>query len=212
MVRKRLQRVRALLKEEVLERYGKVLFSTTPIGLVTSMAIMAMSSAPAAAVTMTYAAAGSQTSWLGKTALFLGGAGFGGIIAIIANNVAMKQTLKNIDNETDVKTLITYKNQSNVWMLFSCLLLWLSFEFSSGWLFPVLSYGLFILGLVIFVTATNKISLANLLRQAQTDSHVYQKLKRQKFACLVGWLFGIGGGSAGLLFGLYQAERFLSMF
>lgn len=208
MVRKRLQRVRAMLKEEVLQKYGKVLVASAPVGLGTSMAIMAMSSAPAAAASMSYAAAGSQSSWLGKVALFMGGAGLGGIIAIITNNLAMKQTLKNIDNQTDMNILMTYKNQSNVWMAFSCLMLWLSYEFSSGWLFPILSYSLFIAGLVIFINATNKITKQNLLRQAENDSRIHQKIKRQKLACIIGWLFGVGGGSLGLLYGLYQAGRF----
>ena len=120
----------------------------------------------------------------------------------------MKQTLKNIDNQTDMNILMTYKNQSNVWMAFSCLMLWLSYEFSSGWLFPILSYSLFIAGLVIFINATNKITKQNLLRQAENDSRIHQKINRQKLACILGWLFGVGGGSLGLLYGLYQAGRF----
>jgi uncharacterized membrane protein YfcA len=93
-------------------------------------------------------------------------------------------------------------------MAFSCLMLWLSYEFSSGWLFPILSYSLFIAGLVIFINATNKITKQNLLRQAESDSRIHQKIKRQKLAGILGWLFGVGGGSLGLLYGLYQAGRF----
>lgn len=210
MIRKRLQRVRAMLKQDVLAKYGKVLFATAPIGLSTTMAISAMTSAPAAAGTLTYVA-GSQSGWLGKLALFLGGAGMGGLIAVVTNNLAMRQTLKNIDNETDIKRLNAYRNQSNIWMVLSCLLLWLSYEFSNGWLFPVVSYGLFLLGLIIFINAANKITLENLLRQAENDSRVYQKIKRQKIASIIGWVVGVGGGTFGLFYGLYQAGRFTSL-
>lgn len=212
LVRKRLQRVREQLKEQVLAKYGRVLFATAPVGLTTSMALIAMTSPPAAATSLGYVATSNQTGWLGKAIAFLGGAGLGGIIAVMSNNLAMKQTLKNIDNEADISILTTYKNQSNIWMIFSCILLWLSYEFSNGWLMPVLSYGLFLLGLTIFINATNKITIENLLRQADKDKNINRKISRHKIVCIIGWTAGVGGGTLGLLLGLYQAGRFSSLF
>lgn len=211
LVRKRLQRVRESIKQDVLKRYGKVLLATAPVGISSALALSAMASAPAAAGSLSYVAAAGQTSMLGKLLASLGGASLGGIIAVFANNFAIKQTLKDIDNESDIETLTTYKQHSNVWMVVCCVLLYLSYEFSNGWLLPVASYSLFLLGLVIFISATNKIHLANLHRQAKTDAKIYSKIKRHKRFCYLGYIVGVGGGSLGLLTGLHIAGRFASL-
>ena len=53
-VRKRLQRVRAQLKQDLLKQYGKILLATAPVGLSSSLAISALSATQATAATLAY--------------------------------------------------------------------------------------------------------------------------------------------------------------
>ena len=206
-VRKRLQRIRALLKDRILHQYGKVLLTSAPIGLTTTFALTAMSSAPAAASTIALSVS-SNGGWLGKTFGFLGGAGLGGLMGVFSNNLMMRYVMRHIDNGADLALLDTLRRQSNIWMLVSCVLLWLSYQFSQGWLLPVLSYALFLAGLTAFVRARNKISFTNLLRQAQDNPSSYRNISRTKKANALGWLLGASCGSAGLFYGLWQSGRF----
>jgi RNA polymerase sigma factor (sigma-70 family) len=212
-VRKRLQRVRRVLKENILAKYGKVIFATAPVGLATTFALTAMTSAPVAASTIAYSAAASSNShWLYKLFAGLGGAAIGGIVAVISNNLMMKFVLKHIDNDNDVNQLTKLKHQSNAWMVISCLLLSLSYHFTQGWGLPVISYLLFLIGLANFVNAINKISFANLTRQATVSEEAANKLVLSKWGCVFGWIAGLGGGTFGLLFGLYINGRFSQLF
>lgn len=212
-VRKRLQRVRAILKQQLLDKYGKLIYTTAPIGLYSTFALTAMASSPAAATGIGYgAASASHTSWLGKLIMSLGGAGLGAILAVFANSMAIKQTLKHVDNSQDQRVLIKLKRVGNIWIVLCCALLWLSYEYSHGWLLPVITYTLFLVGLIYIIRNTNRISFANLTRQAKLDAKLERKLRRAKIGNIVGWIVGVGGGSAGLIYGLYVSGRFAQLF
>lgn len=207
-VRKRLQRVRGILKEQVLARYGKVIFASAPIGLATALATTAMSATPVAAATLSSSLAASQSHWLTKLATLIGGAGIGGILALLANNFAIGQTLKNIDNEQDVSRLQQIKTKLNIVIILSCLMLGLSYQFTHGWLAPVATYTIFSIGLLNYIRIVNTISQVNLQRKALSDSSYLLKIERSKIYCRLGLVFGIGGGWGGFLYGLIVSGRF----
>ena len=75
-----------------------------------------MASSPAAATGIGYgAASASHTSWFGKLIMSLGGAGLGAILAVFANSMAIKQTLKHVDNSQDQRV---YNQTENEWVIF----------------------------------------------------------------------------------------------
>ncbi|MCJ8320129.1 MAG: sigma-70 family RNA polymerase sigma factor [Colwellia sp.] len=211
-VRKRLQRVRDLLKTEVLSKYGKVIFASAPVGLTTAMAVNALATSPAIAATLTSGLVKSQSHWLLKVIASFGGAMIGGFIAVFVNNFIAKKIIKNLDNEQDIQHLIKHKNRANTWMIFSSVLMTISYIYTDGWLLPVGCYVLFVLGLKIFIDNINQINFVNLSNKAKTDPIIARKLNRDKWGCRLGWFFGIIGGTSGLVIGLYNSGRFAQLF
>lgn len=211
-VRKKLQRARQVIKEQILTKYGQVIFATGPISMVSLFTTVAMTSSPVAAATLSTGTATGNANWFIKLLSGLGGALLGGIIAIIANTFAMKYIMKHIDNSEDIHQLKRIKFRSNLIIIITCILFSLSYSYSKGWLFPVLTYSMFIAGLVVHISAANKISFANLGRKAKTDSRAAKQLARDKLTSRLGWILGLGGGTFGLLFGLYTSGRFDVLF
>jgi len=211
-VRKRIQRARDIIKASVLAKYGKVILATAPVSLVSAFATTAMTLSPVAASTFACGAVSKNSHWLGKLVASLGGAAIGGVLAIFANSFAINKVLKHIDNQTDIDTLTRIKWRSNLLIAVTSLLFGLSYVCSDGWLFPVMTYALFIAGLVVNVSATNRISIENLERQAKSNSLAHKQIKSTRFWNIVGWVVGGGGGTLGLLYGLYASGRFAVLF
>ena len=212
-VRKRLQRAREFLKETMLAKYGKVLFATSPIGLASLFATTAMTSSPVAASTLAYTATSAKhSSWLGKLVAGLGGAAIGGILALMANTLSMNFMLKHIDNESDIAKLTKIKHKSNAVIILTCLMFALSYSVSQGWVLPVVTYLGFLAGLVVYINAANKISFENLERQSATNEKAAKLLTMSKWGSKLGWVLGVGGGTFGLLYGLYASGRFAQLF
>lgn len=210
-IRKKLQRAREFLKHNLLQKYGKTLFATTPISMAALFASTAMTSSPVAASTLAYSATSSNGSWLAKLFSGLGGALIGGIIALFANTFAMNYVMKHIDNAEDMEALKRIKSRSNILIVITCVLFSLSYSFSDGWLFPLLTYLMFLAGLVVHITAANKISFANLGRKAEYDEKAAKQLRRDRWSSKLGWVLGVGGGTFGLLYGLYTSGRFAQL-
>ncbi|MGB0898875.1 MAG: RNA polymerase sigma factor, partial [Psychrobium sp.] len=175
-VRKRLQRVREQLKEQVLEKYGKVLFATTPIAIDISLALATSTASPVAAATLGSHASINQSHWLGKLTYLLGGAIIGAFFGVLANTFAINKTIKHIDNDEDLTTLKRLKRQGNIWIIGSAFALTASYQWTQGWLMSVITYALFLIGLTVVVNTTNTISRQNLQRQAPNDQRAKKLL------------------------------------
>ena len=211
-VRKRLQRIRESLKAEVLSKYGKIIFSTSPVGLTAAMAINAISAPPVIAATLTSGLVNTQSHWLLKLISSFGGAMIGGFIAVFVNNHMAKRIINNLEDEQDIDNLIKHKNRANKWMIFSSALMTLSYIYTDGWLLPAVCYALFIFGLKIFIDNIYKINFMNLSKKAETDPTIARKLNREKLGCRIGWFTGLVGGTSGLVIGLYNSGRFAQLF
>jgi len=211
-VRKRLSRVRSLIKEQVLARYGNVILSTSPIGL-TALVLSGLSvSSPVAAAVVTKSVVSSQSHWLAKILLTAGGAMLGAMLGMVASYIGMSKVIENSVNETQKVKLITLRNKT-AFQLFVCgIFLTLSYELTIGWLMPCIFF--LILFIVIYRSTQQVNELVNF--QPKTtgiidDSQIEQS-KKDKFWCQFGLITGFLGGGSGLLIGLYNSGRLATFF
>jgi RNA polymerase sigma factor (sigma-70 family) len=212
-VRKRLQRVRELLKTQVLAKYGQVIFATAPVGISTTIALLTMTTSPVAAATIaTKMATTSQSHWLIKLLTLLGGSVIGAFFGVMANNYSINKSIKNVDNQQDIDTLQRIKRRGNIFIIASALALTASYELTNGWVMPVITYALFIIGLVTVIRTANAINERNLRRKAPHDKDAQRQLKRNQWTSKLGYVLGVGGGCAGLIAGLQLSGRFNTFF
>jgi len=211
-VRKRLQRVRQLLKSQVLAKYGQVIFATAPVSIATTIALALTTTSPVAAATIASKVTVSQGHWLGKLFYFLGGAVIGAFLGVLANTFAINQTIKKMDNQQDIDALQRIKRQGNLWIVASGLALAASYQWTNGWVMPTFTYALFLIGLVVVVRTTNTISQRNLRKRAPHDKEAQCLLIRSQWTSKLGYVLGFGSGTAGLLIGLYSSGRFAQYF
>ena len=211
-VRKRLQRVRELLKSQILAKYGQVIFAFAPVGISTAIALAASAASPVAAATIAAKVGSSQSHWLVKLYFVLGGAMIGALLGMLANTFAINQNIKNMDNQQDIDALQRIKRQGNLWIIVSGLSLAASYHWTMGWVIPTITYALFAIGLVVVIRASNAINKNNLLRKSPHDQDAQRQLKRNQWTSILGYILGFGGGSAGLLIGLYNSGRFEQFF
>lgn len=199
-VRKKLQRVRELLKAQMLEKYGKFILGTAPgLGLSTAICSALVTTSPPVAAAS--AAIASQTSGIPKLALLLGGAMLGALAGVIGVLLGMQQPIRLASSEEQKQQLLRLRNRSVLWVMVSCLLLMAAYELtSSGWA-PICAFIIFISGMLWLSRRVWKI-LAPDLKAAERS--VYCK---QLFWGVAGSVLGYGAGFAGLIMGLIHSGR-----
>ncbi|KZN41455.1 RNA polymerase sigma factor [Pseudoalteromonas luteoviolacea] len=207
LVRKRLQRTRAVLKEQMLAQYGKVLLASAPVGLSTALVALGVTSSPIAAASTGSMLASSQSSWFIKLFAMLGGAVFGGGAALLANNYSAKRALAHFDDPQVKIRLHKERKQTNIWIVISAVLMSLAYMYTSGWLMPVLSFVCLLVGVTRFVLSMAAANRVRLLREAKYDDTAYQRLAKQQRNGFLGLGLGALGGCVGLIVGLIQSGR-----
>ena len=200
-VRKKLQRVRELLKDQLLAKYGRLILTTAPgLGLTTAIcAALTAVSPPVAAATAVSSA--STSSGFAKFATLVGGAMLGALVAVVAVVGGMHYPIKRATDQNVKQRLIKLRNNTVIWVLSCGLLLTASYELTSGAWAPILAFSVFIAGLAV----TNiKVwhTLSPQLKMAGKRSY-YQNL----FWCIFGTVAGYGAGFAGVIIGLMNSGR-----
>ncbi len=200
-VRKKLQRVRELLKTQLLAKYGRLILTTAPgLGLTSAIcSALTLASPPLAAATTS--AAASQASGLTKVFALLGGAMLGALLAVIGVIAGMQQPIKRASTAEQKQQLIKLRNQTVVWVLCCGLLLTAGYELTSGAWAPVSAFAIFVAGLLWF---NHKVWQLLAPQLKQQDNTAYRK---NRLSCLIGMLAGYGGGFAGLIIGLINSGR-----
>ncbi|AOT07073.1 RNA polymerase sigma factor [Pseudoalteromonas luteoviolacea] len=206
-LRKRLERVRTQLKSQMMANYGKLILATAPVGLSSLVLSITVTSTPVAAATFS-AATQSQASWLWKLVSILGGAAAGGMMALLANDIGAKRALKYFDDPDEIARLHRARRVTNAWIIVSALLMVLAYQFSAGWLFPTLSYLFLLIGVTRFTVTMAAANKLRIMKQAQDDDIAYKQLSKQNKFGMLGWGFGVIGGTAGLLWGFELSGRF----
>jgi RNA polymerase sigma factor (sigma-70 family) len=211
-VRKRLSRVRTIIKSQILTRYGKVILSTSPLGL-TALFVSGLSvSSPVAAAIVTKSVVGSQSHWLVKALLTASGAMIGAFLGLLASYIGMSQVINKSKNEQQKSLLVSLRNKTALQLFFSGVFLTLSYELTQGWLMPVLCF------LTLFIVIYRSIQRVNELiyspsnKAELTGLEIIKQSAKDKFWCQFGLITGFLGGGAGLLIGLYNDGRFATLF
>ncbi|WNO61596.1 sigma-70 family RNA polymerase sigma factor [Rheinheimera sp. MMS21-TC3] len=200
-VRKKLQRVRQLLKEQLLAKYGKLILSTAPgLGLTSAIcSSLTLASPPLAAASVS--AASSQASGISKLLLVFGGAMFSAVAGVIAIIGGMHKPIKNANNAQQKQQLIFVRNASVVWVLLCGLLLTAAYEFTTGAWGPITAFSILCAGFMVSTTKVYQLTATQ--QRAKGISHYRKNL----FWCVFGILFGLGAGFAGLIIGLINSGR-----
>lgn len=204
-VRKKLSRVRGLLKKKLIAKYGKLIFSTIPTAGFTSIVLATLAtSSPVAAASI--ATASSEGSVLSKLAFVFGGLFIGVVSAILSVFWAAKIPLEKISNLQAKKQLRKYRNQTVIWLIFSGVLLVLSYEFTTSWQGPITVYTIFALGLVKQVKLMAAFSMKHINSGDNVLDAVADK-KVEKIWGVVGLCVGLLAGYSGLIMDLLQQGR-----
>lgn len=198
-VRKKLQRVRELLKEQLLAKYGRLILTTAPgLGLTTAIcSALTLASPPLAAATT----AASHSSGFGKIAMLLGGAMLGALAGVVGVIAGMHQPIKRADSIEQKQQLIKLRNQTISWVLCCGLLLTAGYELTRGAWGPITAFAVFVCGLLWFNLKVWQLLAPQLKQKGQV---VYRK---NQLWCAFGMLAGYGAGFTGLIIGLINSGR-----
>lgn len=219
-VRKKLQRIREALKEQWLTRYGQLILSTAPgIGFSSALALAlagvsqpvaaaALSSATASSTVSTAASSGTSKVAAPSMLALIGGATIGAFMALAAVYYGMQPAINRADT-AELQQALQRLRQKTMLGMAACALAWVgSYELTSGWLGPVVSFALINLLLVLHTVALNRLLLGQRQREASIDpTAAARRQRRDRIACILGFIGGFGAGWWGLIYGLIQAGR-----
>ncbi|MDO6534089.1 RNA polymerase sigma factor [Alteromonas stellipolaris] len=233
-VRQKLSRARAMLKTLTLDKFSRVIIATTPAVTFTSMTLSLLANTKPAAAAVTAGATGSAsksgvlTSVWSKVIWVLSGAMFGALVAMMAVIASHKLAERYMQHESDKKKLKQVRNYTLVWIFVWGVLFAASYEFSTGFIAPLLTYCGFGAGIAILTKRAHQIiyspsqklnsppsdtefSLyeqheqhAQLGEEKSTDVQVKQPVK---VANVLGLYGGLILGFVGLIAGLINSGR-----
>lgn len=211
-VRKKLSRVRELLKEQLLSRYGNLLLSTAPgIGFSAMIAAMLVTaSPPAAAATAAFAASGSSSAnvgFFGKLGLLLSGAMIGALAGVAGVYFGMQAVLKNAKDEPERVALRRIRNQTIGWVVFCGVLLTLGYEMTSSAWGPLGAFAILMIGLVFFNLRVAKLIGPRLAEEARQDPALARRHCKNRIGGLIGAAIGFILGAAGLIYNMFEIGR-----
>ncbi len=204
LVRQRLSRVRKQLQAKLLQKYGRLILSTAPtISFSMLMASALMGTSPVAASTLASTFASGKTTVGAKLLALLGGAFIGILAGLLGAWYGAKRQIDQVDDVEAKTTMKLYRNQLMAWVALSGTLFTLSFPLSSGWILPLITYVVFLLGLLGLVWRNNlfydQVKYGN---RSLTQREMRQR--RWELACgiwgtLLGVVLGLGGLIAGFI-------------
>lgn len=214
-VRKKLQRIRESLKTQWLSRYGQLALATAPgVGISSAVALaLAGVSQPAAALTSSAIAAntvaGSSKATGPSVLALLGGAAAGALLALAAVFYGMQPVIRAADTPELQQALRQFRRRS-LWMMGGLGIAWVgAYEFTDGWLGPVVTFALLSLHLTLHQLQLRQLLAPQRQRERERDPVAAQtQQRRDRIHCWLGLFGGLVVGWAGLLYGLLLNGRF----
>lgn len=165
-VRKKLSRVRQQLKAQWLAKYGKLVLSTAPTLTFTSLvAGVATTSTPVAAASLSSSLSAGKSGVWAKAAAVFSGVAIAGAMGCIAVLLSTKMLLNNIHDASYRPMILRYRNLMIGWIVLWSVVMSMSYELTSGWWAPVVSYVFFGVGLVRLIELTQLLSIQAGLKQ-----------------------------------------------
>lgn len=209
-VRKKLSRVRELIKDQLLHRYGGLLCSTAPsLGFSSLVAALLISSSPPAAASVSVAVSSnaSSSTVLSKLMGVVSGAFIGAIAGIAGAYLGMNAVLKRTTDASERTALKRVRHLTIVWICFSAVLLMLSYEWTPSAWGPITAYLLFILGLVFSIVQVNRIIAPRLAAEAQQNPAAAARHARNTFVGWLGCICGVAAATTSFVYAMHLAGR-----
>lgn len=217
-VRKKLQRLRASLKQQWLARYGELILSTAPgVGFSAALtAALASASPPAAAMAADQLSqallpdpllAGSSTGAL-KLLSLLGGAAIGALLAVGAVFYGMKPLIDRADTAALAAALRQLRRRTIGWLVVFSLGWLAAYELTSGAWAPIACMTM----LTVLLLST-QLQQSRLLAPQRARARAADPLlaatrqRRDRLWCVLGTTLGIGAGWFGMIAGLLASGR-----
>ena len=205
-VRKRLERARANLRQEVERRFGETLRSTVPgVAFTALVSSLLMSASPPAAAAVALGV-GAKTG-----AKLIGAAGLASLVALVGGIAGVVLGLRGaINSSTDPeehRQLLALRRRGIVLVILAVLGFWAS-TLSSSWLPAVVVFVLFLSAIGWqHMIALPRILGPRLAREREHDPTAAARQRRQRYWAWFGMIFGGLGGGAGLITGLLASGR-----
>ncbi|MDO6566093.1 sigma-70 family RNA polymerase sigma factor [Alteromonas sp. 1_MG-2023] len=187
-VRQKLSRARAMLKTLTLDKFSRVIIATTPAVTFTSMTLSLLAGPKPAAAAVTAGATGSASkggvlnSIWSKVVWVLSGAMLGALVAMVAVIASHKLAERHMRHESNKKKLKRVRNYTLVWIFVWGVLFAASYEFSTGFIAPLLTYCGFGAGIAILTKRAHQIiySPSQKLSTAPSDIECELHEKREQ--------------------------------
>ncbi|WP_414828185.1 RNA polymerase sigma factor [Alteromonas sp. H39] len=199
-VRQQLRRARQSLREKLLDRYGTVILSTAP-----TMAISATALIGGGFSTPVHAATSSVTggSFWGAVKWLLSGAMLAAVVGALTVYISASIPLRHMQNEERKAALKKERNRTVVATLITGALWAAAYEFTAGWVAPVIAYQL-MMG-VIFVQT---MKMQNMIIDEQKQRQAAPTRSLFGFCSgRFGLYAGVIVGNAAMFIGLYASGR-----
>jgi RNA polymerase sigma factor (sigma-70 family) len=209
-VRKKLSRVRELLKDQLLNRYGNLLLITAPgLGFSIMVAALLVTIPPPAAAAAVFAATGSSANagWLGKLGLLLSGAMIGALAGVAGVYFGMQAVLKNAKDASERVALRRIRNQTIVWVFFSGVLMMLGYEMTTSAWGPIGAFAILCASVAYSIHRVNKLLAPRLAEEARLDRAAAQRQRKNKLAGIIGATLGFTTGAALLIYNMFEIGR-----
>ena len=224
-VRKKLSRARAMLKTLTLDKFSRIIIATTPTVTFTSMTLTLLANPKSATAAVAVGATGSASkggvfnSLWSKVLWVFSGAMLGALVAMVAVIASHKLAERHMKHEPDKKKLKRVRNYTLVWIFVWGMLFAASYELSTGFIVPLLTYCGFGAGIAILTKRAHQIiySTSQKLNTPSSDIKYEQhgQLKREKIqdeqsmniSNMLGLYGGLILGFIGLIAGLINSGR-----
>ncbi|MFT5278060.1 MAG: RNA polymerase sigma factor (sigma-70 family) [Glaciecola sp.] len=205
-VRKKLSRVRQTLKANILKQASAYIYGTAPaLGFSAAISTLLIPSAPVAAATVVTSISASSKAGSGFLMKFLaviGGSLAGAFIAVFAIIWSSNIAIRTLDQDAHKKLLKRYRNETIAWVIIWCLFITAGYEFTFGWIGPVLTYTAFAIGLVLLM-----IRSMGFIHLHGTNKVGQKANRNQKIISYLCMSLATLTGFAGLIVGLISSGR-----
>ncbi|NKB98882.1 MAG: sigma-70 family RNA polymerase sigma factor [Pseudomonadales bacterium] len=207
-VRKKLSRIRATLRDDVLQKYGDVILHTAPPVSFGGIVLASLTASPKVAAATTGSVAAKVAITAGKIGTGFAAGALGSLIGIIASIFAIRHTSRLEEHKLSDQLLVRRYNFYKQLAQAAAIIFGLAMPFvavsSNGALLPTVTTIAFVFTLVFSLW---RMRTTIWEQQRRDGSYDEAAARRERFGLYIGATVGGLGGFAGLVLGLYFSGR-----